>query len=488
MTKEQLIELAKDNDTELKLIYVVDNFCDYGYVGFYALKNKKLIHFVFSCRIMNMGIEQFIYGKLGFPELEVVGEVASEIGKNIPIPDYIKIEAAPNDHDEEININKVLKSDSRIDIFAIGACDLYHPIAYFSMPNQEFIYECNVFHGLERGVNVGTEYIRSHFDMTDEQKEYCRKHFFNYTGSMAFNSKIYDKDYDYVIMSFHDDMIYKVYQSKNDPNLRVVMSPKRVFGDTSVINIDDGVSKYPIDDELQQKWMKENFYDGEYISPERFYENVKWIAERFSNKTKIILITGPDKMDYFRTALPKAPEARAQITKINKEIFRLGEEMPERFAVVDINNYVKSMEDISDYIFHLNANSAYNLFLDIAITIINKFGSAKKPMLDSIIRNREIYIFGNSIEAQNALINLMLGGQYPTKYIHVSNVGSMIGDNVIEDWKQILEKKGKCYIVIADTPYCELIIKLLRTAGFEPYDDFISIKPVTYKKVWNDRL
>lgn len=488
MSREELKDLSSNDNVELKLIYVTDNFCDYGYVGFYAIENGRLIHFVFSCRIMNMGIEQFVYAYLKYPELTTVGETATMISSDLPVPDYIKVLTEYSDGDEEININKILEKESQIDIFAIGACDLFHPIAYFSMPNQSFVYECNVFHGPERGVNVGTEYIRSHFDMTGEQKEYCRKHFFNYTGSLAFNSQIYAKQYDYVIMSFHDDMIYKVYQSRNDPGLRVVMSPERVFGDTSVINIDDGVSVYPINNDLQKKWMEDNFYDGEFISQERFYDNVKWIISRFPEKTKVILITGPDKINFFRSELPEAPEAREQIARINQEIFRIGNEMSDKVAVVDINNYVRSKNDISDYIFHLNADTAYSLFLDIAITILNRFKSHKKPMLSNVIKGRKVMIFGNNMEAQNALVNLLLGGQDPEKYIHVSKVGTYVGDNCVEDWIQILGHKNEYYVIIADTPNCEKIVELLITAEYEPYKDFVSLKPISYKKVWNDNL
>ena len=193
MSSDELHDLMKEGGCETKLIKVTDNYGDYGLAGFYSIKNNKLIHFVFSCRIMSMGVEQFIYCYLGKPQLEVVGECASKLNYE---PDWIKVieEKQVHNSEDEALIWNILKSESELKIFGIGACDLYHPMAYFSMPNQKFVYECNVFNGKERGVNVGTEYIRSTIEMTDEQKAFCRNHFFNYTGSLAFNSQMFEKE------------------------------------------------------------------------------------------------------------------------------------------------------------------------------------------------------------------------------------------------------------------------------------------------------
>ena len=55
------------------------------------------------------------------------------------------------------------------------------------MPNQYLFYECNVFVGNERGVNVGMEYIRSQIDMNEQEKSFCKAHFFNYTRENILN-------------------------------------------------------------------------------------------------------------------------------------------------------------------------------------------------------------------------------------------------------------------------------------------------------------
>lgn len=237
MSKDELLVLLKDASSETRIVHVIDNFGDYGIVGFYTIKGKNVEHFVFSCRIMNMGIEQWVYWKMGFPKFRVVGDVATELDNNSQ-PSWIK--QLVNVKEELDNtIDEIIDDSTMINIYAIGACDLYHPIAYFDMPNQKFVYECNVFHGEERGVNVGTEYIRSQYELSDFEKQYCRAHFMNYIGEMAFNSAILSDVYDYIIMSFRDDMVYKIYENKKNRNIHVVRSPHPKFGMTSVI--DNGI-------------------------------------------------------------------------------------------------------------------------------------------------------------------------------------------------------------------------------------------------------
>ena len=57
---DELRETILDSNITCGYVDVSDKFGDYGIVGFYAIKNNKLIHFVFACRTLSMGIEQYI--------------------------------------------------------------------------------------------------------------------------------------------------------------------------------------------------------------------------------------------------------------------------------------------------------------------------------------------------------------------------------------------------------------------------------------------
>ena len=88
--RESLLAQIKRFDRQAGLIHVVDKYGDYGFVGFFMTEtlrkvivegasNSHLYHFCFSCRTLGMFIEQWVYDRLGMPELNVVGEVLTDL-------------------------------------------------------------------------------------------------------------------------------------------------------------------------------------------------------------------------------------------------------------------------------------------------------------------------------------------------------------------------------------------------------------------------
>ena len=83
-SREELEALFDDTDTNCGYVTVRDNYGDYGIVGFYAIKDNKCIHFLFSCRTIGQGVEQWVYSTLGCPELTIVGEVVNGVASIEP--------------------------------------------------------------------------------------------------------------------------------------------------------------------------------------------------------------------------------------------------------------------------------------------------------------------------------------------------------------------------------------------------------------------
>jgi len=92
-TAGELEALLRSEAHECAAIHVADRFGDYGVCGFYALEvasQPKLVHFLFSCRILHMGVEAAVYGRLGTPLIEgPAGEVA--------VDETLKLNAAETD-------------------------------------------------------------------------------------------------------------------------------------------------------------------------------------------------------------------------------------------------------------------------------------------------------------------------------------------------------------------------------------------------------
>ena len=127
--------MLADNEIECKAIRVMDNFGDYGICGFYALKKSenRLIHFLFSCRILNLGVENYVYQKLNMPNIKIAPPTSSQLNNDIKVT-WIR----------EVNIDtqeKGFKSkkEHRMKIAMLGGCDLDQLVHYLSEDSFEVI-------------------------------------------------------------------------------------------------------------------------------------------------------------------------------------------------------------------------------------------------------------------------------------------------------------------------------------------------------------
>lgn len=81
--KEELKTLASRYFSQAGLIRVRDKYGDYGFCGLYVTCSvhdiRKLVHFCFSCRILGMGVERWLYQKLGKPNIQISGEVHTDL-------------------------------------------------------------------------------------------------------------------------------------------------------------------------------------------------------------------------------------------------------------------------------------------------------------------------------------------------------------------------------------------------------------------------
>lgn len=423
---------------------------------------------------MNMGIEQFVYEQLNYPKLITVGETASVVEKRERKIDYIEIIDERFKRYTDESIEHVLTEDTRINIFAQSACDLYHVMGYFSMPNQKLHYECNVFLGDRQGVNTGTEYIRSQLEMNAIEKAFCRAHFYNYTRYNAFDSKIFDPQWDYIILSFLAEMRNRIYEFKCNKNLRAVIPWNRLKNNTLdyVINI-DGVTKPSTEQEIE--WIERNF-NVRFISQQRFADNLSLIANRVPPQTKLILVTAPDIGNQFGNY---PAEVLEQIQKINAVVRAFGQQFPDKFAVVEINQAVNTRDDVTDDPFHLKALTAYNLFLKIIDTIVRQFPNRKLPMLHQVLNGRKVCLVGKGdLEMLNAFYNLSFGNCRPHEFAYPVAVNRSIFP--ISDWNKYRARSDEYFVVVADNFNYPSLRQMLIDSKYKPLRDFVQLKPLPY--------
>ena len=131
--REALLAEVNDVGHQAGLIHVADKYGDYGYVGFFIVRNsrdnpnrddamQRLQHFCFSCRTLGMLVEKWVYEWLRRPQLTVVGEVLTDVFAPLAI-DWITM---VDNFDHEAGGQKILAPEIRIH----GGCEA-NAIAHF---------------------------------------------------------------------------------------------------------------------------------------------------------------------------------------------------------------------------------------------------------------------------------------------------------------------------------------------------------------------
>lgn len=135
-------------------VWVADNYGDYGLAGFFQMKRrssfKKLEHFVFSCRTMNMGIEQYVYEMLDKPDIEIAEPVSYGLETHEAI-DWINSGDTDGEKGESNGGKLVL----------LGGCDMLQLANYCSTNRLEF---ANMAKG-----DISVRYDEPGFILTDRE-------------------------------------------------------------------------------------------------------------------------------------------------------------------------------------------------------------------------------------------------------------------------------------------------------------------------------
>lgn len=266
---EELIEICNSSNIETAHIYAQDKYGDYGIIGFYALKDNKLLHFLFSCRILGMGVENYVYEKLGFPEIDIVGEVRTKLGMHV---DWVS-ERWIDISDSKVNDGKLKKG------LLVGGCDLEGACAYLAKYDvrKEF---ATVKNGYPIRTSDSVQLIATKEMNEKFQELICSKIPF-FDTEISFKSEIFSGNFDFIVWSVVDDYIRGIWKNKNNATIKV--------GFGGYHDIEKNMLKY---ERKEIGYLVDNF---EYIGPLSLSEvkyNIEKIINNISKKVKVILING----------------------------------------------------------------------------------------------------------------------------------------------------------------------------------------------------
>lgn len=353
-TREELENLIRDASCDSGYVTVKDRFGDYGMVGFFAIKNNHCVHFLFSCRTIGQGVEEYVYAQLGYPILNVVEPVVNHL-TNVVAPPWI------NQSNNNLNIIVENKKSSCKIIFK-GGCDLAQMSEY--LDSDEIITEFT-YMGKDRNNNIehhnhSTNYLQWHSLDKSNRKRLVTDLVFN--DADMFETSMFDPDVKLVILSTMVEPNLGIYRNKNT-------GFEIAFGESShpltakeqqKLYLEGSI--YDADNNFSQKWFNSFTEEYEFIgalTPEQILENAKKTLKMISPFAKLAYILGPELK--FEDEPLEHYYGRERTYKAINNLFRQWASEESRVLLIDSNNWVKKQGDFTNNINHWNRQVYFNM-------------------------------------------------------------------------------------------------------------------------------
>lgn len=371
-TQDELQKLFVDESVECGYVRVADRFGDYGITGFYALKDGKLLHFCFSCRILGMGIEQYVYEKLGRPELQIVGEVISDLSQE-KIPGWIN-QKSPILENESVQV----KNGDAHSVLIKGPCDLFQILPYIknkSIIDTEFTYVN------ERGVTIEstghTTHIVEAMHLTRQQKQRILEEV-PFADERIYSDRIYKGAYKVVIISILQDANLGVYRRKGTgeqiafaEGYYPITNPQNW---DAYINGEYNCSGFHFTEEYLKQFSEQYEFVG-INTPDQIVENLRYIREHLPNDCMMAVMLGGE-LYYEKNTFPSYETRHLVHKEINDAIRAAADDLNIR--LIDVNRYLVDQNSFYDHFNHYIKPVYYQLAGEIVDLINEQTGSKLK--------------------------------------------------------------------------------------------------------------
>lgn len=384
-TPEEFHELILDPEIKKGYVSARDKFGDYGIIGFYSVKGNKLYHFLFSCRTMGMGIEQYVYAMLGYPEIEIHEPVSGSLETDL-CPKWINCKDA--DYKESAVFGIISSSKAIVK----GPCDLGGVVEYLRSDAIETeLYYVNDFNR-QVEIQCATQNIVNCRLLTNADKHYLSGIMPFYEADV-FMTKIYDPTYKIVIISIVPDFNFGVYRHKSK-NIKVALGQN--YKDiTDPVNWEGYIngeifnSNYALN-KAQLERFAMDFYKVPY-SAKDIIENINYILNNISKDAKLVIMLGSE-LESPKLKHEGNYKNRAKLHRAANEVIKAAFKNNSRVYLIEPSKYIKSENDYHDNnINHYSKRVLYYLAEDIC-NILNGFGidsirtSTKRVIINKIIK------------------------------------------------------------------------------------------------------
>ncbi|MBC6609365.1 hypothetical protein H8B15_00410 [Hymenobacter sp. BT507] len=345
VTKDELHASFQNPVVRWGTVRVRDQFGDYGLVGVYAVEQdgNRLLQFVFSCRILHLGIEQFTYAHLGFPTLEVQGEVATELTQT-DRPDWITI-VTPTP--EETTPAATANAAQRRRVLLKGGCDLGQLTPFLQAFQLEVMEEFNYVN--ENQVPVHVEHLallRLGRELPKQEQQRIAR--LPFLGAEAFDTKLWDGGYDALVYSPLMDYTQEVYREKStglavpfggyydltsqDPATQAAKFARRKFRG--------------MDEAFLRQFQQEFVCVGQETSAD-FRQNLRWLRAQIPSSVPIFFLNGAE-IEVPGSAETGAKERHQQMNQVLAEFVA----ETDNCYLIDVRDFVQAPADVTNNLRH----------------------------------------------------------------------------------------------------------------------------------------
>lgn len=383
---EELESILQDKEYDCGYVTVKDRFGDYGIVGFFAKKGNELEHFLFSCRTMGQKIEQWVYAQLGFPRLDVVGEVRTQLNTT-ECPGWINC-SETNDGTEDTGLQEI-----NCKVLFKGPCDLSHSLVYIKGSDQfdtEFTYVSNA-EGRIIDAHNHSVHIEGLYTYSEQEKREIVNDCVFIDPAML-DGGFFTKGYDVIVLSTLIESTYQIYQKKGT-NLRVVFGGMDL---TDPDNWDGYINKrfYEGGNNFKRDFLES--FSKKYkciglTTPEMYISFLQKCLDWLPEKTHLCLILGTTKM------FDSEDDVQQRHKSLNDAVKSFATEHP-RITYIEIDDCIHDASDFEGGINHFSSRVYY----EIAQRIITVIQSVTGNKVDSY-SSRMVFIDSMTLKIRNTL-------------------------------------------------------------------------------------
>lgn len=365
-TKEELAALFSDPDASCGYVSVRDNFGDYGIIGFYAVKADRLLHFVFSCRTLGMGIEQYLYNKLGRPELKIVGEVISDL-TSTELPGWINQEARDSSASrleiKNLNAHTVLVK---------GPCDLFQVYPYIA--NTE-LFDTEFTHTTDAGLVIEstghTTHIVEALRLSQAQKQLVVDEV-PFAHMDMYCENIYHRDYKVVFLSILADCNLGVYRRKGTGEQLAFLEYIHPITDPAswpgLISGEYPNANFQFTEEILQNFSEKYEFVGRN-TPEQIVANLDFIRKHLPKDCVLSIMLGGEL--YYEKNTFEAYMDRHLVHKQVNDAIRNWACSLDNVRLIDVNKYLTDQSSFYDHFNHYIKPVYYALAAEM-VQIVNE--------------------------------------------------------------------------------------------------------------------